>query len=76
MNTEETKREKFIRLAEARTNKILSMLDTLSNCANTNVYEYTNNDVEKIFEAIEKKTLEVRHKFNANKPKINNKFKL
>ena len=29
---QETKREKFIRLAEARTNKIIDMLQLLGNC--------------------------------------------
>mgnify|MGYP001006270410 CR=1 FL=1 len=37
----ENKREKFKRLAESRTNKILDMLDLLGNCSNTNVYDYT-----------------------------------
>ena len=30
----ETKREKFVRLAEARTNKIIDMLQLLGNCSN------------------------------------------
>lgn len=35
----ETKRERFIRIAEARTNKILEMMRLLGNCASTNNYE-------------------------------------
>ena len=31
---QETKREKFVRLAEARTNKIIDMLQLLGNCSN------------------------------------------
>ena len=49
----ETKREKFVRLAENRTNKILDTLQLLGNCANQNVYEYSKKDVEKIFNAIQ-----------------------
>lgn len=31
----ESKRDKFVRLAEARTNKIIDMLQLLGNCSNT-----------------------------------------
>lgn len=43
-----------MRIAEARTNKIIEMLRLLGNCSNRSVYEYDDNDVEKIFSAIEK----------------------
>ena len=49
---QESKYEKFVRLAEARTNKIIDTLQLLGNCANTTVYEYTQEDVDKIFQAI------------------------
>ena len=54
MNTE-TKREKFIRIAERRVNNILSNLDSLGKCSNRKNYEYTEEDVSKIFGEIEKK---------------------
>ena len=41
MASNETKREKFVRLAEARTNKIIDMLQLLGNCSNSSTYEYT-----------------------------------
>lgn len=59
----ETKHEKFVRLAEARTNKIIDMLRLLGNCANTNVYEYSQNEVEKIFNALESELKESKKKF-------------
>lgn len=37
----ETKRDKFVRLAEARTNKIIDMVQLLGNCSNTSQYEYS-----------------------------------
>ena len=37
----ESKRDKFVRLAEARTNKIIDMLQLLGNCSNTSTYSYT-----------------------------------
>lgn len=51
----ESKRNKFIRIAEARTNKIISMIQLLGNCANPASYEYTEKDVSDIFNTIEKK---------------------
>ena len=53
-----------MRLAEACTNKILNMLQLLGNCANTNTYDYTQKDVEKIFAAIESEVKETKKKFN------------
>ena len=48
----ESKRNKFIRIAEARTNKIISMIQLLGNCANPASYEYTEKDVSDIFNTI------------------------
>ena len=45
MNTPETKRDKFVRLAEARTNKIIDMWQLLGNCSNSSAYDYTQQDV-------------------------------
>lgn len=50
----ETKREKFVRLAEARTNKILDQIRLLSNLANKGNYDFSEEDAKKIFSAIEK----------------------
>ena len=36
----ESKRDRFIRIAEARTNKILDMLKLLGNCACNSNYDY------------------------------------
>lgn len=59
----ETKEQKFKRIASARTRKILHSLRLLGNCANRNTYEYTNNDVEKIFGTIERQLKETKSKF-------------
>lgn len=72
----ESKREKFVRLAEARTNKIIDMLQLLSNCSNSSVYDYTQEDVEKIFSAIESEVKEARKKFNKIESKKNTRFTL
>ena len=49
----ESKRERFKRIAENRTNKIINMIDLLGNCSNKNNYEYTDEDIKNIFSAIE-----------------------
>lgn len=47
----ETKNEKFIRIASPRVNSVIDKLDILSNCASAN-YEYTEEQVESMFQAI------------------------
>lgn len=59
----ETKRERFVRLAEARTNKILDMLQLLGNCSSKSNYEYTDEDIKKIFNALEKEMKNTKNKF-------------
>jgi hypothetical protein len=71
----ETKREKFVRLAEARTNKIIEMLKLLGNCSNTGSYEYNEEDIKKIFGEIEKEIKNARARF-VSTDTTNKKFKL
>lgn len=72
----ETKREKFVRLAENRTNKIIDTLKLLGNCSNTSVYEYNQNDVDKIFNTIQSQLNETKKRFIKNSDSKNKKFKL
>jgi len=76
MKSSETKRERFIRIAEARTNKIISMIKLLGNCSNASVYEFSNEDIEKIFGAIDTEIKEARKKFNSTVRKDTSSFKL
>ena len=73
---QETKRDKFVRLAEARTNKIIDMLQLLGNCSNSNAYDYTQQDVDKIFGAIEAELKEAKKKFNKLESKKSSRFTL
>ena len=59
---EETKRERFVRIAEARTNKILDMIRLLGNCSSKASYEYTDEDVKKIFNTLEKELKNTKNK--------------
>lgn len=62
----ESKRDKFVRLAEARTNKIIDMIRLLGNCSNSRVYEYNKDDVKKIFSTIEDELKIAKSKFEIN----------
>lgn len=59
----ETKRDRFVRLAEARTNKILEMMRLLGNCSSKANYEYTDEDIKKIFGALEKELKATKNRF-------------
>ena len=76
MKTKETKREKCVRIAEARTNKIIDMLQLLGNCSNANAYDYTQKDVDKIFNAIESEVREAKKKFSKMESKKSTRFTL
>lgn len=67
METHKTKRERFLKVAESRTNKILSMIKLLGNCANSNNYAYTQKEVKQIFDAIDNELRNTKKKFNASK---------
>ncbi len=60
----ESKRERFVRIAERRVNNILINLDSLGNCSNTRNYEYNNEDIRKIFMEIDKKIRETKLKYD------------
>lgn len=59
----ETKRERFVRIAEARTNKILEMMRLLGNCSSKGNYEYSEEDIKKIFGALERELRNTKNKF-------------
>lgn len=61
--SKESRRERFIRIAEARTNKILTMLRLLGNCSSKANYEYTEKDIKQIFGALEKEIRNTRNRF-------------
>ena len=70
----QTKRERFVRIAENRTNKILEQIRLLGNCSNKHNYSYTDEDIKKIFSVIENELKEAKIKFTSQANK--EKFKL
>ena len=66
---EENRHTRFKRLAEARTEKVLDMLDLIGNLSNKSFYEYSDEEIKAIFNAIEKSVKENKEKFNKNNKK-------
>lgn len=48
------KQENFKRIAENRVNKIIDMISKLENLNNTSFYEYSDEQMESVFKAIQK----------------------
>lgn len=63
------KRERFKRLAQYRTNEILKKIKILSNCANTSAYDYSEEEVNKMFSEIDKAVRHAKSKFHFKKIK-------
>ncbi len=76
MKSKESRREKFVRIAEARTNKIINMIQLLGNCSNLSQYEYTQKDVDKIFKAIQVELDESKKRFSRQDSQKGTKFTL
>lgn len=49
LNMNKEKQERFYKVAELRTNKIIQGIRTLSKCSKLNCYEYTEHQVARIF---------------------------
>ncbi|MFA7082392.1 MAG: hypothetical protein WC135_07250 [Bacteroidales bacterium] len=65
MGKNENKNEKFKRIALSRTNKIIDMIDLLGNLSNKSNYDYTDEEVDKMFRAIEASLRNAKSKFSS-----------
>lgn len=63
MARSETKDEAFRRLATKRTNAVIDKLRVLGHCANPWLYDYSDEDVKRIFRAIDVEVKAVKAKF-------------
>jgi hypothetical protein len=52
METKSVRRQRFESVAARRVQGIIDQLDSLSNCANKANYEYTDEDVRKMFSVL------------------------
>lgn len=76
MPSNNKKAENFVRLAEARTNKIIDMVLLLGNLSNKTNYSYTNEQVEAIFNSIQQALDETKQKFLEEPTHKRKKFRL
>jgi hypothetical protein len=66
MDSLETKRDAFKRLATKRTNAVIEKIRVLGHCANSWQYEYNEEDVRKIFKAIDSELKIAKAKFRSS----------
>lgn len=72
----ENKKENFKRIAENRTNKIIDMISLLGNLSNASFYEYTDEQINAIFDAIQDELDKQRSKFEKQKDGKKKRFEL
>ena len=72
----DNKKDNLKRIAEKRTNKIIESISKLQNLTNTYFYEYTDEQVEAIFEAIQEELDNQKKIFEENKKKGKKRFEL
>ena len=63
----ETRQERFKRLATYRTNAVLEKLRILGNLSNKTNYDYSEEDIRKIFNVIEGQFKVTKHRFTGQK---------
>ena len=76
MPSNNKKAENFVRLAEARTNKIIDMVLLLVNLSNKTNYSYTDEQVKAIFDSIQQALDETKQKFLEEPTQKRKKFRL
>ncbi len=62
----DTKRDNFKRIAENRTNKIIELISKLQNLMNPSFYEYTEEEIDSIFNAIQDELDKQKESFKKN----------
>lgn len=62
----ETKHEKFVRLATTRGNRVLKDLELLGNLSHRGNYEYSEEEVRKLFNQIDAAVRETKMRFTSN----------
>lgn len=72
----ESKRDKFIRLAERRTSVALRAIRLIGNLSNKNNYDYTAADAKKIAAALAREVEEMRRRFESPGGRSVQDFKL
>lgn len=70
------KREKFVRLAEQRVNRAIKDLSLIGNLSNRSAYSFMDEDVKKIFKALQKELDQAKARFSDAENASTGDFKL
>lgn len=70
------KRQKFVELAEARVTKTIKDFRLIGNLSNRAAYAYSEEDVKKIFRALQKELDAAKAKFGGEGGRNENEFRL
>jgi hypothetical protein len=70
------KRDKFRKLAEARTNKAIEAVGRIGNLSNRQIYEFDDAEVRKIIRALRDAVSAVEARFSSPRGKTGGGFKL
>lgn len=65
--TNETKHDRFKRLAKQRGDRVLKDVELLGNLSNRNNYDYTESDVKKLFSTLEEELRVAKMRFKVSK---------
>lgn len=70
------KRDRFVRLAEARVAKAIKSIRIIGNLANKNNYEYTERDVNRIYGALQSEINDLKAQFKVGTSNNDVQFRL
>jgi hypothetical protein len=70
------KRKKFVELAEARVTKAMGQLRLIGNLSNRSAYEFSDDDVKKIFRALQRELDSARSRFGGDGSERGEGFRL
>lgn len=59
----ESKSDRFVRLAEARVNKLIKMIRLLGNCSSSSVYEFNESQIDQIFSVLFEELYKARRRY-------------
>lgn len=62
------RRERFEKVASKRVQKLLDQIELVGNCSSKVNYEYSDQDVEKMFSTIEEHLKQARSRFGSTGP--------
>lgn len=64
----ETKEERFKRVAVKRVQRVLDSLRSLSHCSNKRMYQWNNEQLKRIWNALDKELKKCRESFENSEP--------